>query len=118
MRDPFCRAPYRQLDAAMRETYAALAKARRESPLLRSGDAAFAAWGEDCLLLLRYSAEGARVFAFNRAETPITVQPALDDFRPLRAADAARFRKIPKMRVPALGWASHELRLRSRAGRE
>ena len=115
MRDPFCRAPYRQQDAAMRETYAALAKARAESPLLRSGDAAFAAWGDDCLLLLRYDAEGARLFAFNRAETPLTVQISLDDFRPLRAADAARLCKIPKLRVPALGWTAHELRLRAHA---
>ncbi len=115
MRDPFCRAAYRQRDGAMRKTYTALAAMRAEHPLLRFGDAAFAAWGEDCLLLLRYDAAGARVFAFNRGGEPITIQPSLADFRPLRAADAARFCKIPKLRVPALGWTSAELRLRARA---
>ena len=110
MRDPFCRAPYRQHDAAMRETYAALARARTESPLLRSGDAAFAAYGEDVLLILRYGADGARLFAFNRAETPVTVEADKAWFRPLRSADAAKLGKLKKLTVPALGWKAVDIR--------
>ena len=110
MRDPFCRAPYRQRDKATRETYAALARARTETPLLRSGDAAFAACGEDVLLILRYGADGARLFAFNRAETPVTVEADKAWFRPLRIADAAKLGKLKKLTVPALGWKAVDIR--------
>ena len=108
--DPFCRGTFRPGDAAMRETYAALARERGESALLRRGDAAFAAAGADCLLLLRYGPDGARLFAFNRGSTPVTVKADKADFRPLAKADAKRLGALRKLTVPACGWASVEVK--------
>lgn len=110
LRDPFCRAPYRRQDGALRAWYATLAKTRAESPVLRHGDAAFAAAGDDVLLILRFGPEGAKLLAFNRSDAPVTVQPDKADFRPLRAADAARLGALRKLTVPALGWKTVEVK--------
>ena len=106
LRDPFCRAPYRQQDDALRAYYASLARERKESPALRQGDAAFAAWGGDVVGVLRYSPAGAKLVAVNRGETDAALTPAARDFRPLRPADAAALGELPEITVPAMGCVS------------
>ncbi len=102
LRDPFCRGAYRQAEDELRETYAALARARRESPALRCGDAAFASWGQDIVLILRYGAGEAKLIAVNRGDSDVTFRPEAWFFRPMRAADAAALGELPELTVPAM----------------
>ena len=108
-RDPFCRAPFRREADELRDFYAHLAAGRNASKPLSRGDAAFAACGADVLCILRYTDKRAQLIVCSRGETPVTVQPQLADFRPLRAADAARIAALPTLTVPALGHVSVEL---------
>ena len=110
--DPFCRAPYQRLDDGLRAYYASLAKGRAESPALRRGDAAFAAYGDDVLLILRYGPEGAKLLAFNRGGESVTVEADRSWFRPLAAADAKKLGKLKKLTVPALSWKAVDIRFK------
>ena len=100
-RDPFCRAPYRRGDKALRAFYTELAAQRGGSQALRRGDAAFAAWGGDVLCILRYTGAEAALAVVNRGGAPVTLRPALSDFAPLRAADATRLGALPELTVGA-----------------
>ena len=95
--------------AELRDYYAELARARRESPLLRGGDAAFASWGEDVVLILRYGAEGARLIAVNRGSEEATLRPAARSFRPLHDRDIAALGELPSFTVPAMGCVTLDL---------
>ena len=112
MRDPFCRAPWQKGNGKLRTYYTRLAAERNGSELLRRGDAAFAAYGEDVLCILRYIGGAAEIVAVNRSAQEIRLQPALSDFCGLAAADAAQLPKLPKIKVPAMGKA------RIKTGRE
>ena len=109
LQDPFCRAPYRAAEGELREYYAALARARRESPALHHGDAAFASWGEDVVFVLRFCTEGAVLLAINRGAQDVDVRPEAWHFRPLRADDAAALGRLPAFTVPAMGSVTLEL---------
>lgn len=104
-RDPFCRAPYRRQDKALRQYYAGLAAQRKDSPALTQGDAAFAACDPDTLCILRYTGAEAALVAVNRGSAPAELQPALADLTPLRAEDAARLGALPALQVPPCGSA-------------
>lgn len=109
LRDPFCRGAYRRAEGELREDYAALSRARRESPALRCGDAAFASWGQDTVLILRYVAGEAKLIAVNRGGSDVTFRPEAWFFRPLRAADAAALGELPELTVPAMGSVTVDL---------
>ena len=116
-RDPFCRGTYRQQDDELRAYYAALAAARKASPALSHGDAAFAACGDDVLLILRYGAEGggaAKLLAFNRGGMDAQIAPTAQFFRPLRADAVKALGELPELTVPALGWVCVDLKRRGR----
>jgi len=104
--DPFCRGTYRPADDSLRAYYAELAAARRESPALRCGDAAFASQGENVVFILRYCGECAKLIAVNRGDCDALVRPEALQFRPLRAEDAAALGEFPELNVPALGCVS------------
>ncbi len=106
LQDPFCRGSYRQQDTALRTYYAGLARARKECSALRRGDAAFAAFGQDVLMILRFCGGSARLVAVNRGETEAVLTPAARDFRPLRPETAAALGPFPTLTIPALGAAS------------
>ena len=109
LQDPFCRAPYRQAEDELRDDYAALARVRHESPLLRRGDAAFASFGEDVVMILRYGAEGAKLIAVNRGSADATLRPAARCFRPLHDRDVAALGELPAFTVPAMGSVTLDL---------
>ena len=77
--DPFNRAPFREGDAALCESYAALAARRNGSDALRCGEARVEACSADVLTVLRFvrggrgalgekAADGAWLLAVNRAD--------------------------------------------------
>ncbi len=112
LQDPFCRAPYRPKEGELRDYYTSLAHARRESPVLRCGDAAFASWGEDVVFILRYCAEGAKLIAVNRGNADAPVRPEAWYFRPLRARDVAALGEFPAFTVPAMGCTALDIPLK------
>ncbi len=112
LQDPFCRAPYRRTEGELRELYADLARARRESGILRRGDAAFACAGGDVLLILRYGSGGAKLIAVNHGENETQIRPEAARFRPMTAADAAALGPLPPLTVPAMGWATTDVPFR------
>ena len=105
-RDPFCREPYAKApeEESLHELYTSLAHLRGVSELLRRGDAAFAAYGPDTAVILRYETERgkAALIALNRGNTAAHLVPHHADFRGLRADDAARLPQLPPLEVPAL----------------
>ncbi len=111
-RDPFCRAPYQPRDKALRAFYARLAEARNSSDALRRGDAAFAAHGGDVVCILRWTDADARLIAVNRSAEPAEFRPEIADFAPLTAADAARFRALPKLKLAPCASTSVSVRLK------
>ena len=111
LQDPFCRAPYRQKDGELRDYYAALARARHKSPELRCGDAAFARWGEDVVLILRYRGRKAKLIAVNRSDSDGTLRPNASSFRPLHANALAALGALPEFTVPAMGSVTLDLHL-------
>ena len=62
-------------------------------------------------MILRYCAAGAKLVAVNRADRDAQVRPAVRDFRPLRAADAAALGSLPEFTVPAMGSVTLDLKV-------
>ena len=112
LQDPFCRAPYRRRDGELREHYAALAAARHASPELLRGDAAFAHWGGDVVLILRFLGAKAKLVAVNRSGADVTLRPEGYMFRPLRACEQRALGALPELTVPAMGSVTVDLALR------
>ena len=106
LQDPFCRGTYRREKDELRGLYASLARARRESEALCRGDAAFASFGGDVVLILRWCGAEAKLIAVNRGESDVVVRPEACWFRPLRGADAAALGALPALTVPAMGFAA------------
>ena len=78
-----------------------MAETRNGSEALSHGDAAFAAYGADCIAILRYTDGEAVMVAVNRGDAPIELAPKAEDFAALRQCDAALFGKLPKLKVAA-----------------
>jgi len=111
-RDPFCRAPYRRRPDSLRSYYARLAAARNASEALRHGNAAFAAYGDDVVCILRWTDTEARIVAVNRGSESAAVSPSIADFAALPAADASRFRALPKLKIAPGGVSSLNVKLK------
>ena len=67
-RDPFNRAFFHEEAYSPLEHYKALAALRNGSETLRTGDAAFSAYGNDVVLIRRFNGSDEYVIAVNRAE--------------------------------------------------
>ena len=104
LRDPFCRAAYREGDGEMRETYASLARGRFESEALRLGDAAFCAPDDDTLCILRFAEGDARLAVINRSLRPREIKLSPTDFRGCETAALERLPDIPPVAVPECGY--------------
>ena len=104
LRDPFCRASYREGDGEMRETYASLACARRESEALRLGDAAFCAPDGDTLCILRFAPGDTRLAVINRSLRPREVKLLPSDFCGCESPALERLPEMPPLTVPECGY--------------
>ncbi len=107
LRDPFCRAPYRQAEEgdSLRDFYAELAARRAESKALRQGDAAFGSYA-NTLLILRWSGKHAVLTAVNRGADPASFTPQKDWMLGLNRKEAARLGELPALEVPGLDFVS------------
>ena len=103
-RDPFCREPYVKAPAkeSLRAFYTKLAHARNGSKVLCKGDAAFAAYGADVAVVLRYLGKKAVLTAVNRGGEAVTLRPDKADFLGLMQADAALLPALPEITVPPM----------------
>ena len=54
---------------------------RKAEPLLKRGDAAFAAPDDDCIAILRFDSDGSLLFAANRSVSPKHLCLRAGDFR-------------------------------------
>ena len=101
-RDPFCRAPLKESipENSLREFYADLAKTRNGSEPLRHGDAAFAAYGKDVIVILRWQGGKGVLVGVNRGKETAGVVPQFTDFRGLSGDAAAAMGLLPALEIP------------------
>ena len=101
--DPFCRAPLvRQFpENSLRDFYAGLAKRRNGSEPLRRGDAAFASYGDDVLVILRWVDGKAVLTGVNRGDKLEGIVPSFGDFSGLSGDAAAKLGLLPALEIPA-----------------
>ncbi|MBQ9411935.1 MAG: glycogen/starch synthase [Oscillospiraceae bacterium] len=105
-RDPFCRGPYTTAyrQESLRDFYAELARIRNESEALKKGDAAFASYGRDVLVVLRWVKGETVLVGVNRSDKVAEVIPHFKDFQGLDIQSATSVSLLPPMEIPPMDY--------------
>ena len=109
--DPFCRAPLeRQIpENSLRDFYAGLALRCKNSDALRRGDAAFAAYGENVLVILRWVNGKATLTGINRGGELAGVVPSFGDFYGLSGDAASTLGLLPALEIPPVDFVIQDV---------